>query len=117
MTTSDCLLRIADRLDDVEAGSPEADRAIHDALGREGPVFPYSRNEAAARLLLPEGFEWREGTYSGELAYASCCRQGLDEGFPYPRHGQWGRTPALAMCGAVLRAQAALVKVMTDARA
>ena len=25
----------------------------------------------------------------------------------YPHHGQWGATPALAMCGALMRAHAA----------
>ena len=55
--TSDHLLRIADRLSQVGTGSLEADRAIHDALGQDGPVLPYTREEEAARLLLPAGFE------------------------------------------------------------
>jgi hypothetical protein len=108
MATFNHLIRIADRLGQVETGSPKADRAIHDALGREGPMLAYTRQEEAARLLLPTGFEWRDATYSSGLVYASCRRQGLDEGFPHPHHGQWGKTPALAMCGAVMRAWAAL---------
>jgi hypothetical protein len=103
------LTRIADRLGKVEHGSPEADRVIHDALDRAGPVFPYSSNEAAARLLLPVGFEWSEADCSNGLVYASCCRQGIKAGLPTSYHGQWGRTAALAMCGAAIRAWAALV--------
>ena len=106
----DRLLRIADRLSQLVAGSPEADRAIHDALGREGPVLAYSRDEAASRLLLPTGFEWRDPVHSPKAIYASCRRAGIDGGFAYPHHGQWGRTSALAMSGAVMRARAAEVR-------
>jgi hypothetical protein len=110
MIISDHLLRIADWLSQVELGSPDADRAIHRALGRKGPVLAYTRNEAAARLLLPDGFEWRVDTYSSRLVYASCGRTGLDGEFPHPRHKQWGRTLPLAMCGAVLRAYSKLAR-------
>jgi hypothetical protein len=103
MTISDHLLRIADWLSQVELGSPKADRTIHWALSRKGPVLAYTRNEAAARLLLPEGFEWRADIYSSRLVYASCGRRRLNNEFPSPRHKQWGRTLPLAMCGAVLR--------------
>lgn len=111
MTTFDRLIRLADRLCKDEAGSPEADRAIHDALGREGPVLAYTSDEQAARLLLPAKFEWMEHTYSGDRIYAACRRSGRDDdGLRYPHQGQWGHTLALAMCGAVMRARAALVK-------
>ena len=111
MTTFDRFIRMADRLGQVEAGSPEADRAIHDALSREGPVLAYTSEELAARLLLPAKFEWMEHTYSGGMVYAACRRSGRgDDGFRHPHHGQWGRTLPLAMCGAVLRAHAGLVK-------
>jgi hypothetical protein len=53
----DYLIRLANRLAKVEAGSPAADQAIHAALGRSGPVLPYTRDDAAVRELLPEGFE------------------------------------------------------------
>jgi hypothetical protein len=110
MIISDHLLRVADWLSQVELGSPEADCTIHRALGRKGPVLAYTRNEAATRLLLPDGFEWRTDTYSSRLVYVSCGRTGLDGGFPHPRHKQWGRTLPLAMCGAVLRAYSQLAR-------
>lgn len=108
--TFDLLIRIADRLSQVSTGSPEADRAIHDAFGRDGPVLPFTREEQVARLLLPAGFEWRDPVHSPKAVYASCRRVGLDGGFPYPHHGQWSQTPALAMSGAVLRVRAAEVR-------
>ena len=57
LTCYDRLLRIADRLGKVAAGSVLADGAIHKAVGRLGPVQPYTTDEAAARTLLPPGFE------------------------------------------------------------
>jgi hypothetical protein len=110
VTRFDRLIRIADRLGEVAAGSIEADRTIHDALGLAGPVQPYTREEAAARGLLPPGFEWRLPTYSSGKVYAACRRSGMDGEWPHPHHGQWGPTLPLAMCGAVMRANAALVK-------
>ena len=110
MTTFDHLFRLADRLGKVEIGSLETDRAIHHALGREGPVLAYTHEEAAARTLLPDGFEWRENTYAGGRTYASCRRIGRVGGGSYPHHGQWGRTLPLALCGAVILAHAALMK-------
>jgi hypothetical protein len=104
------LIAIADRLGHVEAGSPEADFTIHRALGRAGPVQPYTRDEAAARSLLPDGFEW--GTvpvYSDGAVYAACWRRGMGtDGFPHPHYEQWGRSLPLAMCGAVVWAYAGL---------
>ena len=38
MTVFDRFIRIADRLGQVQAGSPEADRTIHQALGRAGAL-------------------------------------------------------------------------------
>jgi hypothetical protein len=77
MTTFDRLVRIGDQLGHAENGSPEVDRAIHHALGQAGPVLAYTRNEEAARLLLPAQFEWMEHTYSGDRIYAACRRSGL----------------------------------------
>jgi hypothetical protein len=94
----------------VECGSPEAGRIIHKAHGRGGPVLAYTRNEAAARLLLPEGFAWRADTYSAGFVYASCRRMGLDGVLPHPHHGKRGQTLLLAMCGAVMQAYAAWCK-------
>lgn len=108
MATFNLLIRIADRLGNVERGSPEADRAIHTAIAAEGPAFAYTTDDTAAHLLLPAGFEWREPIYSSGMVYASCRRIGMDGAWPYPHHGQWGKTPALAMCGAAVRARAAL---------
>jgi hypothetical protein len=104
------LIRIADRLAQLEAGSAEADRTIHDATGQVGPVLLYTRDGAAARGLLPEGFEWLASIYAGVTVYAACRRIGLRGGVPHPHHGQWGRTLPLAMCGAVVRAYAGLAK-------
>lgn len=108
MTQSARLLRIADRLAQVEAGSVEADQAIHQALGRTGTVLPYTTDEAAARSLLPDGFEWLDPVYSAEAVYAACRRSGTIDGLPHPHHGQWGRTALLAACGAAMRAYAKL---------
>lgn len=110
MSTFDRLMSIADQLGKMEIGNPVADRFIHDALGRAGPVLAYSRNEAAAGLLLPGGFVWCETTYSSGLVYASCQRRGPDGDQSHPHHGQWAKTPELAMCGAALRAYAAMIK-------
>jgi hypothetical protein len=94
----------------VPAGSLVADQTIHDAFGLVGPVLPYTRDAAAARGLLPAGFEWAAPTYSGGMIYAACSRSGLHDGLPHPHHGQWGQTLPLAMCGAVMRARAGLAK-------
>jgi hypothetical protein len=105
------LLDIADRLAKVEAGSAAADTAIHAALGRAGPVLLYTQDEAAARGLLPDGFQWGQPTYSVGKVYAACRRSGTGaDGLPHPHHGQWGATLPLAMCGAVIRARAGLAK-------
>ena len=69
MTTFDHFIRITDRLGQVADGSPEADRTIHTAIGVEGTVQPYTTDETAARLLLPVGFEWREGRAGGLPRY------------------------------------------------
>jgi hypothetical protein len=49
-------------------------------------------------------------TYASRQVYAACRRSGLDGEWPYPHYGLWGRTLPLAICGAVMRAYAALVK-------
>jgi hypothetical protein len=108
MTQSARLLRIADRLAQVDAGTPAADQAIHQALGRTGPVLPYTTDVAAVRGLLPSGFEWLATVYSAGWVYEACRCVGLDEGLPHPHHGQWGRTTPLAACRAVIRAYARL---------
>ena len=111
MSSFDRLIRIADRLAKVEAGRATADQAIHEALRRQGPIPPYTIDEAAARALLPPGFEWITATDSAGWVYAPCRRAGLDAGeLPYPHHGQWGRALPLSMCGAAMRAWAMLAK-------
>jgi hypothetical protein len=94
----------------VQAGSIEADRPIHAALGLTGPMLPYTREKAAARSPLPAGFEWLPGTYASGEVYATCWQSGMDREWPYPHHEQWGATLPLAMRGAVMRANAALMK-------
>jgi hypothetical protein len=73
----------------VEAGNVEADRTIRGVLGRAGPVLPYSSDEAAARTLLPPGFEWLATTYAAGWVYAPCLRSGLSKDRQlHPRHWQ-----------------------------
>jgi hypothetical protein len=112
LTPSDRLNRIADRLGKLPAGSMEADSTIHDALGLAGAVLPYSREEVAARGLLPTGFEWLPVTYSGSggTVFAACRRSRRERGWPHTHHGQWGHTLPLALCGATMRARATLAK-------
>ncbi len=70
MTDRARLLRIADRLGKVSAGSAEADEAIHQALGRAGPAPPYTTDMEAARTLLPPGFVERgDPTYMTGAVY------------------------------------------------
>ena len=61
------------------------------------------RKRLTACYLLP-------ATYTGGVVYTACRRSGVDGELPYPHHGQWGTTPPLTMCGAVMRAHAAQVK-------
>jgi hypothetical protein len=112
LTPSDRLNRIADRLGKVPAGSIEVDSIIHDALGLAGAVLPYSREEAAARVLLPTGFEWLLVIHSGSgsAVFAACRRSGRDREWPHTHHGQCGHTLPLALCGAIMRARATLAK-------
>ena len=97
--TFDRLIRIADRLGQVQAGSPAAGQAIHQTLDRSGPVLTYTTAEEAAQSLLPAGFELLPATYTGGAVYAACRRSGTDGEWPHPHHGQWGATLPLAMCG------------------
>ena len=107
-TKRDQLLRIADRLGQVPAGSVAADETIHRALGRAGPAPPYTTDMTAARTLLPPGFvELEDPTYMADAVYAACRRAGIDrDGLPFPHHGGWGATMPLALCHAAARAQA-----------
>jgi hypothetical protein len=104
------LVKIANRLWLVADGSPEADRAIHDAFGRTGTPPPYTRDIKAARTLLPRGFEVRPPISGGGRTYASIRGLGLSGDLPQPHIGQWGSTPALALSGAALRAHAAIAR-------
>jgi hypothetical protein len=104
------LLRIANRLGLVADGSPEADRAIHDAFERTGTPPPYTRDPKAARTLMPAGFEERPSISGGGRVYASIRRVGLSGGRLQPHIGQWGSTPALALSGAALRAHAGIAR-------
>jgi hypothetical protein len=77
----------------VPDGSAAADETIHRALGRAGPVAPYT-TDLAARILLPPGFvELGDPVYGRGTVYAACRRDGIDAGgLPYPHHGSWGAT-------------------------
>ena len=109
LTHYDRLLCIADRLGKMAAGSVLADEAIHEAVGRLGPVQPYTTSEASARTLLPPGFEWLAITPTAGWIYAPCRRAGVgDGGLPFPHHGQWCRTIPLSLCAGALRAWAML---------
>ena len=105
------LHRIAKRLSEVSAGNSVADAAIHKALGLTGPVQPYTVDEAAARALLPPGFEWLVIIPTAKKVHASYRRIGVDgDGLPYPYQGQWGWAIPLSMCGGALRAWAMLAR-------
>ena len=106
--TFDQLIHIADRLGQVQAGSPAADQAIHQTLNLSGPVLAYTTAEDAAQSLLPAGFELLPAIFGGGAIYAACRRSGTDGELPHQHHGQWGTTLPLAICGACLRAYAAL---------
>ena len=109
LTRYDHLLRVAARLGKVEAGSFMADVTIHEVLSLAGPVLAYTKDEEAARTLLPSGFEWIDITPTAGWIYAPCRRAGVgDDGLPFPHHGQWCRTIPLSLCGGVLRAWAML---------
>ena len=62
-------------------------------------MLPYTREEAAARTLLPDGFEWMDGpVYSARTVYVACRRSRVGgDGFPHTHYGQWGRTLPLAL--------------------
>lgn len=112
MTRYEHLLLVASRLGQVEVSSEAADRAIHAALGRNGPLLPYTTDEPYARTLLPPGFEWMDVTPTDGGIYAPCRRTGLGaDGLAYPHHGQWGRTQMLSMCGGALRVWAMLAQM------
>jgi hypothetical protein len=98
------LIRIADRLRELPAGTAAADAAIHRALGLPGEPRAYTTDEAALRTLLPEGFEMYVSIGVADAVYGVVTRAGDRD---YPHHGQWGATPVLAMCGALMRAHAA----------
>ena len=106
--TFDRLIRIADRLGQVQAGSPTVDQVLHQTLDRSGPVLAYTTAEDAAQSLLPAGFELLPATYAGGAVYAACRRSGTDGELPHPHHGQWGTTLPLAISGACLRVHAGL---------
>ena len=107
LTPFACLSCFADRLRELSAGTAAADPAIHRALGLPGEPRPYTTDEAALRTLLPDGFEAYISTSIGGAVYGVVTRAG-DRA--YPHHGQWGATPVLAMCGALMRTYAARVK-------
>ena len=98
------LIRIADRLRELPAGTAAADAAIHRALGLPGEPRPYTSDEAALRTLLPDGFEMYVSISVADAVYGVVTRAGDRD---YPHHGQWGATPVLALCGALMRAHAA----------
>ena len=102
------MIHIADRLGQVQAGSPAADQAIHQALDRSGPVLTYTTAEDAAQSLLPAGFELLPATFGGGAVYAACRRIGMDGELPHRTMGSGGTTLPLTICGACLRAYAAL---------
>ena len=77
-------------------------------LGLPGEPRAYTTDEAALRTLLPEGFEMHIATNIADAVYAVVARAGDRD---YPHHGQWGTTPVLAMCGALMRAHAAWTRM------
>ena len=106
------LLRVADRLGKLEEGSVEADQAIHAALRLRGEPARYTRRGEEALRLMPVGFEVVPGAITGVRVYAACRRKAVRGGQPGPVHGQWAAAFPLALCGAVLRARAAMKVLM-----
>ncbi len=94
---------MADRLGQVERGGAGADLSLHLALDLNGDVLPYSREPELAFRLLPQAYAWMPARRSDERIFTACRR--LDGA---ALHRQWARTLPLAMCGALLRAHAAL---------
>lgn len=105
MTRIEEMLHLADRLGQVERGGAGADLSLHLALGLEGDVMPYTRQAALAFELLPAAYAWVPPIRSGERIYMACRRMDVAV-----LHRQWARTLPLAMCGALLRAHAALAR-------
>ncbi len=103
MTRGEDLLHLADRLGQVERGGGGADLSLHLALALEGDVLPYTRQAGLASGLLPQRYAWLPPIRSGDRVHMA-CRQ-TDGGL---LHRQWACTLPLAMCGALLRAHAAL---------
>ncbi len=101
------LFCFADRLRELAAGTAAADPAIHRALGLPGEPRPHTRDEATLRTLLPDGFEMYVSISVADAVYGVVTRAGNRD---YPHHGQWDPTPALALCGALMRAYAARAK-------
>jgi hypothetical protein len=71
--------------------------------------FSQYRDGLLAQALLSGG-DGQALNDTDQRIYATCRRSGMDGEWPYPHHGQWGATLPLAMCGAVMRANAGLVK-------
>jgi hypothetical protein len=94
------LERLAELLGVVTAGSAAADQAIHEMLGRTGPVASYTTHDGVARQLLPPDFTWLSVDFENRSFHASCCRFGVMR----PEFEQRARTLPLALCGAALRA-------------
>lgn len=98
------LLRIANWLSKAERGNAVVDCIIHQALGRPDLMPPpYTTDVAVAQELLPAKFEWLDPVHVVGMVYARCRRIGLDGDLQHPHSSQWGRTLALAMCGAAIR--------------
>jgi hypothetical protein len=104
------LIRLAELLGAVTAGSAAADQAIHEMFGLTGLIASYTTDEGVARQLLPPGFTWLPVEFENRNYHASCHRFGAS----LPEHEQRARTLPLALCGAALRAH---VGVTSDASA
>ena len=97
------MLDLADRFGQLDRGGAGADLSLHLALALDGDVLPYTREPALAVRLLPQPYAWMPARRSDERIFMACRR--VDGA---ALHRQWARTLPLAMCGALLRAHAAL---------
>ena len=79
------LIRIADRLGELPAGSAAADAAIHRALGLPGEPRPHTTDEAALRTLLPDGYEAYIATGIAGAVYVRRGDARRGSGLPPPR--------------------------------
>ena len=95
------MTKLADKIEALEGPDRETDHAIHYALGLSGGSKFYTASLDAAMTLVPEQAVWLV-RWAGEENEAGAT---VGEGEDY--YKAIGKTPALALCAAALRAREA----------